>query len=205
MPWRQLLLESHMIAVISATGVGLLAFPGADLAKSAQPTLVRMVTASEPVSEPVPQPSKGPVARLTGAPETSAEEPQPTAEPVAREAAPAREERANAPAPKERAFEGCLHAHEHAACRRAFEAVIERQGGFALAPSGYRLGTQPLEAEARLDFEDGPQWRRTLESVSEDGITFKRLRRGADHELSFGISRDGVLGFTLEERRSSEH
>lgn len=194
-----------MIAVISATGVGLLAFPGADLAKSAQPTLVRMVTPAEPASEPVTQTSKGPVARLTGEPEARVEEARPTAEPVAGETAPARVERANAPAPKQRAFEGCLHAHEHAACRRAFEGVIERQGGFALAPSGYRLGAQPLEAEARLDFEDGPQWRRTLESVSEDGITFKRVRRGSDHELSFGISPDGVLGFTLQERRSSEH
>jgi hypothetical protein len=203
MPWRQLLLESHMIAVISATGVGLLAFPGADLAKSAQPALVRMVMAAEPVTEPVAQPSKGPVARLTGAPEARAEAPRPVSAPVLRETAPARE-RANAPAPKERAFEGCLQAHEHAACRRAFEAVIERQGGFALAPSGYRLGAQPLADEPRLDFEEGPQWLRTLESVSEDGIRFKRVRRGTDHELSFGISPDGVLGFTLEERRGSD-
>ena len=125
------------------------------------------------------------------------------ATPMVRDAAPPRDKDAQ-PVLERGAFEACLHAHEHAPCRRAFEATVERYGGFALAPGGNRLGTQPIDALPSLEFQDGPHWLRTLESVSQDGITFKRVRRGSEHELSFGISREGVLGFTLAERPGSE-
>jgi hypothetical protein len=199
MPWRQLLLESHAIAVLSATGIALLAFPGADLAKSAQPHLARMIAPTPPAQQVDPAPSKGPDARLTGSPIKDAEQKTPVA-PVAETPAPRAKDAS--PAPARRAFEGCLHAHEQAACRRAFEAAIERQGGFTLAPPGDRLGSQRLSPMPTIAFDETPQWRRRIEAVSQEGIAFKRVRRGSDHELLIGINRDGVLGFSLEETSS---
>jgi hypothetical protein len=202
MPWRQLLLESHSIAVLSAVGVALLAFPGLDLAKNVQPRLA-LVAVTTPAQPAAPVLAKGPEARLTGAsPEAKSERvpavPEPSAEDSAEQAAPVK---AVAPPRARRAFEGCLNVQERSACRRALEATIERQGGFTMVPAGDRLGAQrPMLAA--FTFDNEPQWVRRIEAISEEGIAFKRMRRGNDHELLIGISRDGVLGFSIEERSS---
>lgn len=189
MAWRELLFQSHSLAVLSAAGVALLAFPGADLAKSAQPRLARVV-APAPTPRADPAPSKGPETRLTGS--GADRDAKPTAAATITQA----------PARAQRAFAGCLYAHEQTACRRAFEAVIEREGGFVLAPAGQRMGTRKIAMPPTLLFDETPQWRRRIEALSQDGIAFKRLRRGTDHELVIGITRDGVLGLSLEEKPS---
>ncbi|MGH8285140.1 MAG: hypothetical protein ACRETT_05175 [Steroidobacteraceae bacterium] len=193
MPWRELLYHSHSLAVLSAAGVALLAFPGADLAKSAQPQLARVVAPAPTPRAEDPALRKGPETRLTGSGADRADRDlKPTAAATITQA----------PARAQRAFAGCLYAHEQAACRRAFEAAIERQGGFVLAPTGERMGTRKIAMLPTLLFDETPQWRRRIEAWSEDGIAFKRLRRGKDHELVIGITRDGVLGFSLEEKPS---
>jgi hypothetical protein len=202
MPWRQLLLESQSIAVLSAAGVALLAFPGLDLAKNVHPRLTGVaVTAPAQASEPVLP--KGPEARLTGAsPEAKPEPvlvvPPSRAEDSAEEAAAVEPV---APPRARRAFEGCLNVQERSACRRALEATIERQGGFTMVPAGDRLGAQRPMLTA-FTFDNEPQWLRRIEAISEEGIAFKRMRRGNDHELLIGITREGVLGFSIEERSS---
>jgi hypothetical protein len=198
MPWRQLLLESRAIAVISATAIALLAFPGTELAKSAQPHLARVVTPAP--EQPVPSvAAKGPEGRLTGNSEGSAVEP---VAPKQSTPAPAPATEVAAPPRAQRSFDGCLHAHEQSVCRRAFEAAIERQGGFTMMPAGDKLGSQRMALMPALTFDEAPHWRRRIESLSEQGIAFKRLRRGNDHELLIGITPEGVLGFSLEERPS---
>lgn len=190
MPWRELLFESHSLAVLSAAGVALLAFPGADLAKSAQPQLARVVAPAPTPRAEDPALRKGPETRLTGS--GADRDVKPTAAATITQA----------PARAQRAFAGCLYAHEQTACRRAFEAAIERQGGFVLAPTGERMGTRKIAMMSPLLFDETPQWRRRIEALSQDGIEFKRLRRGTDHEVVIGITREGVLGFSLEERPS---
>ncbi|HKZ73759.1 MAG TPA: hypothetical protein VJ011_06835 [Steroidobacteraceae bacterium] len=43
------------------------------------------------------------------------------------------------------------------------------------------------------------RWIRRIKTLAEDGIAFKRMKRGPDGELVFGINADGVLGFSLAE------
>jgi hypothetical protein len=188
--WCDRLLDSGSLAVLSAAGVALVAFPGADLVKIAR-------AAPPPIVAPVL--SKGPEARLTGRPAATATD-QPS-DPAKSEAAsepqrvPAKPTRGRA---TERDFEGCLATHSETACRRSFDAAIERyarvktQGGLRIAS---RASLAPLA------FEDDPQWMRRIESLAADGVALKRGRTGGGHEWVFGISREGVLGVSFEERR----
>jgi hypothetical protein len=190
--WCERLLETHSLAVLSAAGVALLAFPGTDYARSATST-----------EGPIPAdvaPSKGPEVRLTAFRTSSApearpvvvEEPSATPEPVKAE----EREPPMQPQVRERAFDGCLQTHASAACRRAFEALVARE-----RPADMRATVVASESFAPLAFEDrNPRWIRRIETLAEEGIAFKRLKQGPDRELVFGITPDGLLGFSLNER-----
>lgn len=220
MPWRELLLDSHSIAIASAAGVALLAFPGAEFAESAQPAL-GFFAAKTPTAQSDFVLPKGPGVRHSGASLAIDDEPIAPAVPEQIEADPApamhpvshrpTAERAKSAAPTvrlQRVFEPCFHAQDKLACRRAFEAAVERHGGFQRVAGGRPLGTQPVsalpESMPALHFEEAPAWQRRLEHVAEHGILFKRMKRGPDHELLIGLTRHGVLGFSLEERSSGD-
>lgn len=177
MPWREIMFQSHSLAVLSAAGVALLAFPGADLARSAQPRLARVVAPAPTPRAEDPALRKGPETRLTGSGADRAD----------RDVKPAAAATITRAPPR---------------AQRAFEAAIERQGGLVLAPTSERMGTRKIAMMSPLLFDETPQWRRRIEALSQDGIAFKRLRRGTDHEVVIGITREGVLGFSLEERPS---
>jgi hypothetical protein len=187
--WCDRLLDSHSLAVLSAAGVALVAFPGADLVKIAQ---------AEPPPIVVPAPSKGPAARLTGRPvSTRAEEPSVPAEsdaasePQRAPVEPARERATD------REFEGCLATYSEGACRRGWDAAIERYARVK-SPGGYRVAGRA--SLAPLAFDDDPRWMRRIESLAADGVALKRIRTGGGNEWVFGISREGVLGVSFEER-----
>jgi hypothetical protein len=189
--WSDRLLDNRSLAVLSAVGVALVAFPGADLVKNAQ---------AEPPPVVVPTvDSKGPEARHTGKPASSrAEEPSGSAtkgtasEPQRAPAKPARDPGKN------REFEGCLAIYSERACRREFDAAVER---YARGRSRHANTIATRAPLAPLAFEDEPQWVRRLESLAADGVALKRVRTGGGHEWVFGITREGVLGFSFEERR----
>jgi hypothetical protein len=189
--WCDRLLDSHSLAFLAAAGVALMAFPGADLVRLAR---------AEPPPLAAPFDSKGPETRLTGKPasisqkEDSGSTPptsETASEPKPAPARPARDRDGS------REFEGCLETYPEKACRRAFDAVVERyarekaHGADVVA----RASLQPLA------FDEQPLWVRRLESLAEDGVALKRVRTGGGHEWVFGITREGVVGFSFEERR----
>jgi hypothetical protein len=189
--WCDRLLDSHSLAILSAAGVALVAFPGADLVKSAR---------AEPPPIVAPALSKGPEARLTGRPASDpAAEPGPAkseaaSEPQRAPAKPARDR----PRATERHFEGCLATYSETACRRELDAATERYARVKAQ------GAQRILSRAALApfvFDDHPQWMRRIESLAADGVALKRVRTGAGHEWVFGITREGVLGVSFEERR----
>jgi hypothetical protein len=191
--WSDRLLESHSLAVLAAFAVALVAFPGAHLTKRTQPAIAPPAPILAPVS------SKGPESRLTGAS-------------VPADASAPAESRASEPAPKSttpvsrpervpadsRAFDGCLETYPESACRRAFDSAIERHARTNAPAGDVAISHASLTP---LAFDHDPRWVRRLEALAEDGIAFKRVRTGPAHEWIFGITRDGVLGFSFEERR----
>jgi hypothetical protein len=188
--WCDRLLDSHSLAFLAAAGVALMAFPGADLVRLAR---------AEPPPAMAPVASKGPEARLTGKPASTSQKAESgsttnetASEPKRAPAKPARDRDEN------REFEGCLETYPEKACRRAFDAVVER---YAHEKAGSREGVTRASF-APLAFAENPRWVRRLESLAEDGVALKRVRTGGGHEWVFGITREGVVGFSFEEGRA---
>jgi hypothetical protein len=187
--WRDRLLHSHTLAVLSAAGVALVAFPGAELITIAQ--------AEPPPVVSGPASRKGPHGRLSGtsvatqiAAGSDAAASEAAAEPVSEPVKPSR-----APA-RSREFDGCLATHSQSACSRTLDAALERHARVRMGDIAVARASL-----APLPFDHDPRWVQRLESLAADGLAFKRVRTGGGNEWVFGITRDGVLGFSFEERR----
>lgn len=187
--WCDRLLDSHSLAVLAAAGVALVAFPGADLVRSAQ---------AEPPPLVEPAVRKGPAARLTGRPLSTGQttESGSSANDTASEPKPVPSRPARDPG-QSREFDGCLETYAARSCQPALDAAIERYAR-AKVGGGEVIATRAVLAP--LAFDEDPLWVRRLESLGEKGVALKRVRTGGGHEWVFGISREGVVGFSFEER-----
>jgi hypothetical protein len=188
--WCDRLLDSHSLAILSAVGVALVAFGGAELVK---------ITQAEPPTVVAPVVPKGPEARLTRKPVSTAPESPSSSAPKETASEPKRVPAKPARGPAtDRGFEGCLTTHPERACRRAFDVAVERYAQANPRGSDRSVTRASLEP---LAFDHDPRWMRRLESLAADGVALKRVRTGGGHEWVFGITREGVLGFSFEERR----
>lgn len=48
-----------------------------------------------------------------------------------------------------------------------------------------------------LPFDETPHWQRRLETLGHEGLPFARMKQGRRGQVFIGISRDGVLGFSV--------
>jgi hypothetical protein len=74
--------------------------------------------------------------------------------------------------------------------------------GTALADSAHpRADLRAIEATTSLlpdlPFDKTPHWQRRLETLGHEGLPFARLKQGRRGEVFIGITRDGILGFSV--------
>jgi hypothetical protein len=97
----------------------------------------------------------------------------------------------------------CLAPGSSAACQATFSAALRNTlapADVVVSASGSAEIVGPRGAQP-LRFQKHAPWVRRLETIGKEGIPFVRIPHGTDQEVVVGISRKGVLGVSLRERR----
>jgi hypothetical protein len=90
------------------------------------------------------------------------------------------------------ALEGALHAVTQTVALKSWP-----QSAHGFYSSGVTLSEsrEPLPVRFNTD----PQWKKRAILIAHEGLTFLRMPQGGGRELTLGINRHGILGFSLKD------
>jgi hypothetical protein len=90
------------------------------------------------------------------------------------------------------ALDSALHAVTHAVA-----LTSRRQSAHGFYSSGVTVSEsrEPLPVKCNTD----PQWNKRAILIAHEGLTFLRMPQGGGRELTVGINRHGILGFSLKD------
>jgi hypothetical protein len=90
------------------------------------------------------------------------------------------------------ALDSALHAATQAV---ALKSRPQAAQGFYSSRMPVSESREPLPVKFNTD----PQWKKRAILIAHEGLTFLRMPQGGGRELTVGINRHGILGFSLKD------